>query len=340
MTFVTIGIKALNEEAHIASAITSSLAAINELGAKCRGEVVLADSGSTDRTLEIARSFPGVRIVQLADLRQRCCGAGAQLAFQAASGTYFYLLDGDMVLERGFLAQGIAFLEAHPGYAGVAGRVQEGNTTGIEFELRQANAERKRAHDNSDHFHDTDRLDCGGLYRVAAINSLGYFADRNLHSYEEFELGARLIANGWRLVRNDVLAVTHYGHTIGGLRLMWRRLHTGYAGGIGEVVRGALGERHFATVMRHFSHIRYAAIVVAWWLALAACLAFGKLAVLGLLIAAPVIILSLRRGGLRRGLYSTASWNLLAIGLLTGVIRRRTDPRVPLAMIDITGHPQ
>src|SRR6218665_3277207 len=83
---LTIGIKALNEEQHIAMAIESALAAAAPLG----GEVGLADSGSTDRTLEIARGYP-VRIVQLGNLAERCCGAGAQLAFQSAQGEFFYL---------------------------------------------------------------------------------------------------------------------------------------------------------------------------------------------------------------------------------------------------------
>lgn len=113
---LTIGIKALNEEEHIAAAIASALAAVARVG----GDVVLADSGSTDRTLEIARTFP-IRIVQLANLDERCCGAGAQLAFQHATGEFFYLLDGDMELDPAFIDAGIAFLRDHPGHAGVGG---------------------------------------------------------------------------------------------------------------------------------------------------------------------------------------------------------------------------
>ena len=77
---VTVGIKALNEEARIGAALSSAVAAVQPVG----GEVVLADSGSTDRTLEIAAGFP-VRVVQLENSAERCCGAGAQLAFQHAS---------------------------------------------------------------------------------------------------------------------------------------------------------------------------------------------------------------------------------------------------------------
>ena len=128
---ISVGIKALNEERHIEAAIVSALAAIEGLD----GEVILADSGSTDRTIEIARAFP-IRIVQFADSAGRCCGAGAQLAYQHAQGEYFYILDGDMVLDPGFLRAGIAYLEAHPGAAAVGGIVREMNTEAAEFEIR------------------------------------------------------------------------------------------------------------------------------------------------------------------------------------------------------------
>jgi glycosyltransferase involved in cell wall biosynthesis len=75
---VAIGIKALNEEANIAACLESALAGVRPFA----GHVVLADSGSHDRTVAIARDYPDVRVVQLANPEQRCCGAGAQLAYQ------------------------------------------------------------------------------------------------------------------------------------------------------------------------------------------------------------------------------------------------------------------
>ncbi|HEY0885382.1 MAG TPA: glycosyltransferase, partial [Ramlibacter sp.] len=68
---VSIIIKAFNEEKNICAAIESSLAAAAEVG----GEVILADSNSTDRTVELASRYP-IRIVQLVHSHERCCGAG------------------------------------------------------------------------------------------------------------------------------------------------------------------------------------------------------------------------------------------------------------------------
>lgn len=324
---LTIGIKALNEERHIASALASAVEAARAFG----GEVVLADSGSTDRTIAIAQTYP-VRIVQLADPSQRSCGAGAQLAFQHAEGEFFYLLDGDMVLDPDFLPAAIAYLEANPDIAAVGGRVREMNVSGQDFEIRVALAQ------STDHWRPglVDRLDCGGLYRTAPVREMGYFADRNLHAFEEFELAARLQARGWKLARIDRPAVDHFGHTMDGYALLWRRLRSGYSGAPGEVLRGALGEQHLSIVLRRLSHIRYGLAVMVWWVLILAALLVpiawpARLGAVAALVLLPLAALSVRRGSLRLGIYSLAAWNVSALGLLGGFARARKAPGDPLA---------
>ncbi|MBD8066795.1 glycosyltransferase [Devosia sp. PTR5] len=329
---VTIGIKALNEARHIQASIESALAAVEPYG----GDVVLADSGSTDGTIEIARRYP-VRIVQLADPAQRSCGAGAQMAFQASHDSdYFYLLDGDMVLDPAFLAAGLRYLEQNPRVAGVGGHVMEMNTAGEGFQIRA----RTVRTDPNWLPGIVNRLDCGGLYRTQAIEELGYFADRNLHAFEEFELGARLQSRGWQLARIDHPAVEHYGHQMGGYSLLWRRMKSGYAGAPGEVLRGALGQRHQSIVLRRMSHIRNGAAVLAWWLAILIVLFLPipvgfRLALALALLLAPLLFLSWRRGGFRLGLYSLAAWNVSAWGLLSGFFRTRARPADPLQLREL-----
>ncbi|MBA4808818.1 MAG: glycosyltransferase [Brevundimonas sp.] len=324
---ITVGVKALNEERHIAAALTSALAAVEPFG----GEVVLADSGSTDRTLDIAAGFP-VRVVQLANTAERCCGAGAQLAFQHAQGDYFYLLDGDMVLDPDFLRAGVAFLDQNPRVAAVGGRVREMNTEAHEFQIRATTVARDRNWLPGV----VDRLDCGGLYRTEAVRQVGWFADRNLHAFEEFELAARLRARGWTLARIDHPAVDHYGHQMDGYRLLWKRLKSGYSGAPGEVLRGALARAHMPIVLKRLSHVRVGLVVGGWWLLLLACLVTGRwLVLLGLLIA-PLAFLTFRRRSLRLGLYSLTAWNVSALGLVLGLLRPRVAPERPLAARDMT----
>lgn len=323
---VSIGIKALNEERHIGAALASAVAAVQPFG----GEVILADSGSTDRTVDIARQYP-VHIVQLANPSERSCGAGAQLAFQFAQGDYFYLLDGDMVIDPDFLSAGIAYLETHPDVAAVGGRVREMVTDGQEFQIRA----RSVAQNSNWQPGIVDRLDCGGLYRTEAIRDAGYFADRNLHAFEEFELAARLRARGWKLARINAPAVEHYGHSLDSYKLLWRRIASGYAGASGEVLRGALGQRHLPVVLRRFGHLRNGLAVMIWWLMLPISLLLplplaARAGLFLLLLLAPVAVLSIRRGSFKLGLYSLTAWNVSTLGLFTGFFRKRTPPRDPL----------
>ena len=131
MILVSVIIKALNEERHIAAAIESALAAVEGIHA----EVIIADSASTDRTVEISSRYP-VKIVQLARPDERGCGVGPQLGYQHGSGSYICLMDGDMVLDAGFIKRGLDFLSRNPSVAGVGGLIVEKNVTNLEFRRR------------------------------------------------------------------------------------------------------------------------------------------------------------------------------------------------------------
>jgi glycosyltransferase involved in cell wall biosynthesis len=330
---VTVGIKALNEERHIEAAILSALEAVKPFG----GEVVLADSCSSDRTIEIARRYP-VRIVQLANAGDRCCGAGAQLAFQAAKGEFFYLMDGDMVLSPDFLAPAIEFLTSHPEFAAVGGRVVEKHTASQEFMIRANTV----ASNKSWLAGEVDRLDCGGLYRTSSVEAVGYFADRNLHAFEEFELAARLQSRGMKLARIDVHAVDHFGHQMNGYKLLRRRMRTGYSGAPGEVLKGAIGKMHLPIVLRRLGHIRNGAAVACWWGLELLTLALGTfvsplwLFASLLLVALPLAFLIYRRRSVQLGIYSLVAWNVSALGLIMGFLRPRQPPATPLRFVDIT----
>ncbi|HKX78260.1 MAG TPA: glycosyltransferase [Novosphingobium sp.] len=328
---VTIAIKALNEETAIRTALESAIAAAGSLG----GKVVLADSISTDRTLTIARSMTA-RIVQLADPADRGCGAGAQLGYQAVDTPFFYLMDGDMALLPKFLPSALKWLEAHPDYAGVGGQVIERVVENEEFRIRAA------AMEHEDHRREgpVDRLDGGGLYRTEAIRALGYFCDRNLASFEEFELAARLHARGWKLGRVVLPAVEHSGHRGNGYRLMWERLRSGQLSGVGQVLRSAWGKPHMGFVLRRLTQVRSVAATACWWVAIVVAVLtaprYPALPLLAFLLPAPVAALSWRRRSVRLGLYSFCYWNMAALGTILGLFQRRLPPELPLASVEIS----
>lgn len=321
---LSVIIKTLNEQANIERAIRSALDAVAAVGS---GEVIVADSKSTDRTCEIAAQFP-VRIVQLSHAEDRCCGVGAQLGYAVAQGEYLYILDGDMTFEPGFVEAAIAALEQDSGLAGVGGQVREMNLDNEEFVNR---AQRRLAHFEPG---PVDRLDMGGLYRRSALAQVGYFTNQNLHAYEEFELAARLASAGWRLCRLDHPGICHYGHTETSYRLLAKRWTSRYAWGCGELLRQSLGKPHLSFVLTRLHVYRLYFAVLAWCFAaatlvlLAAVNGTPLLALAGLgMLALPVLLMSLRRKSLARGLYAVSAWGVFSAGLLAGLLAKpRREP--------------
>lgn len=323
---LSIVIKAYNEEAKIARALESALAAAAEI-APMRLEVVLADSCSQDRTVEIARRYP-VRIVQFEDPAMRSCGAGVQLGYAAARGEWVYLMDGDMSLVPGFLPAALASLQADAGLAGVGGAVvDERIANGVDL-LRVRN--RTGVQDGEHPW-----LEGGGLYRRAAIDSAGgYAADINLKGYEEAELGLRLGAAGWRLLRLAREAVRHVGHDADTITLLRRHWSSGRAFSAGVMLRQALGRPWLARAL--YLH-RHPLALGLWWLVLPCLAALGMVA-LGLWLAAGlavVLLLVLVKRSPRHAGISLLSWHYALAAIARGWFEPRRDPRLPLAAREI-----
>jgi len=318
---VSIVIKALNEERHIAAAIESAIAALDGM----RGEIILADSASTDRTVEIAANYP-VKIVSLASIADRSCGAGVQLGYQYSAGDYVCLIDGDMRLHKQFLPAAIAFLKDHPEFAGVGGMIVERETGNFEYVKRASTMDFDRLAG------EVNRLDGGGVYRRAAVEAAGYMGDRNLHGREELDLGVRLRALGWRLARIAVPAIDHHGHAGNPYALLRRRWATGFAFSTGEALRATFARDSFRLALRKLRWDLFLfAAVHLWWLCLiaapfvagsfvAAAIAVAMLALL------PFAAMAVRCRSAGMGLYSVTAWNVYAAGLWPGLLRRRVDP--------------
>jgi glycosyltransferase involved in cell wall biosynthesis len=318
---VSVIIKALNEEERIAATIESALRAVAAVG----GEVVLADSCSSDRTVELAMKYP-VRIVQLAHPNERRCGVGPQLGYQHSNGEFIYIVDGDMQMLEGFLEEALDVLARQPDVAGVGGRVVELNTESLEYVARE---ERVAAHRQAGI---VDRLDGGGLYRRSAIEAAGYFSDRNLHSYEEFDLGVRLRSLGWKLWRIPRGAVNHFGHDAPPYRLLMRRWRTHYVCGLGELIRAAAGQPRFSMVLTGLTELRLYLAVLAWWAVLVSLPLWpltvaSRLTIFFVILTLPLLVMTWRKRSFKKALYAVVSWCFQSAGLVRGLLHRPLSPR-------------
>lgn len=323
---LTVIVKAWNEERHIEACLRSVLREIAQL----HGEVILADSVSTDRTVEIARQFD-VQIVQLACPGDRSCGAALQLGYQFSRGRYIYVLDADMTLAPGFLHRAIDYLDAHPGVAGVGGRI-------IDLQLNNA-ADKKRAALFAALRQEqvVASLGGGGMYRRSAIEAVGYLAHRWLPACEEAELGARLASAGWSLVRLADAAVMHCGHDETSLQMLRRLWRNGRMHAYGMFLRSALGRPWLGAAVKS---CWFVFIAPALCLAALAIAAFGAGRGLDFVLAwsaaqlaiwsAVIAALVWRKRNLAEALLAFLAWHWFAIAAAGGMFRPVRDPLISI----------
>ena len=330
---VSVIINSFNQEKTIAAAIESGLAAASEVG----GEVILADSHSTDRTVEIASEYP-IRIVQLVNAAERSRGVAPQLGYQHSRGDYLYILDGGMQMIPGFLPRALAFLAQHPEAAGVGGRLlQPHSGSAQDRELPRNRVQRSPGH--------VEQLDGGGLYRRRAIEESGYLSDRNLHSREEFDLAVRLRSLGWKLWRIPVDVATFAESDAARDELLRSRWRSASVCGLGELLRAAAGHPRLRLVLRGSRELRFYLGVLAWWCVLLSVpfwpvAAAGRIAGFAALAAAPWLLMLWRTRSPARATYQVASSCLNTAGLVRGLLRPQRPPRDAIASRVLQEPPQ
>ena len=312
---LSIIIKTLNEEKNIGRCIEAILSDLHDI----KVEVIVADSGSGDRTVAIAANYP-VTIVKLADPTERSCGIGPQLGFQHSCGNYILILDADMVLHATFVRSALARMKTDGRCGGIGGQLVECSGSGYEYDLRRSICNEREEK--------VEWLDGGGLYRREAILSIGYLSNRNLHAYEEKELGLRLRYAGWHMYRITEVAVDHYGHAIDSVMLLRRRWSSGYADACGESIRACFNKPYLRDmVVVHKTLVACLFLQLIFLASLAALPWFiAPLLLVSLLIIFGTLVQVVRKNGLRAAAYSLLYTNVFALGLARGILKPQRDP--------------
>lgn len=331
---LSIIIKALNEEQNIAACIESAIAAVAGMDA----EVIVVDSLSTDRTVEIARRYP-VRIVQFVHRSECNCGAAVQLGYQFARGEYVYVLDGDMVLQADFIRSALTMLESAPHLAGVGGKLLDTRVTSPYDYRRLARAAALTQPVA------VAELGGGGLYRRHAIRDVDYLGHRWLPAFEEVELGMRLRSAGWGLLRLPQVAVFHTGHAETGWRMLGRLWRNRRAHATGMLLRAALGKKWWWRALRKQKHIFVPA--AGHFGSLGVAVVVGPIYGYGIAFAAaevafwgPVIAgLTVKKGSLYLAAFSIVASHYFFCAAIVGCWKGLADPRLPIAARELTLSP-
>jgi glycosyltransferase involved in cell wall biosynthesis len=119
--FISVIIPALNEEAMIGE----SLAALAQAAEANRVEVIVVDNGSSDRTIEVARSFSGRLNVIVTQRTGVYVAALRNVGAQMAHGEILAFLDADCVVPSDWLVNARSALSRQSGIIGGYIRIPE-----------------------------------------------------------------------------------------------------------------------------------------------------------------------------------------------------------------------
>ena len=175
-------------------------------------ELIYVDSHSSDGSVAAAQRA-GAKVLSLGDAPP-CAAAGRNIGWRAARGALVLFLDGDTLLEPGFVRQALCTLQAQPEVVAVWGHRRELDP-GQSIYTRVLDLDWVFAPGRVDYF--------GGdvLVRRQALADAGGFDDR-LVAGEEPELCRRLRARGGHIEHLDT-PMTRHDLAVPTLRAWWLR---------------------------------------------------------------------------------------------------------------------
>lgn len=113
---ISFSVPAYNEEATIAKCLEAILGEVERSGAAA--EIVVVNNASTDRTKEIASSFPTVRVV---DEEKKGLVYARAAGHAATSGELVANIDSDTMLTEGWLAKVLSEFDRDPNLVALSG---------------------------------------------------------------------------------------------------------------------------------------------------------------------------------------------------------------------------
>lgn len=175
-------------------------------------EIIVVDNGSTDRSLEIIRSYDGVHVVELA---KNTYIFGLNDGVAASSGEYVVFLNNDIVVEEGFTSGLVAGFDT-PDIFAVCPRILDRH--GGEQGARTGGYWHSGLLFYASLSHCDSPTDCffavGGqsMFRRSMLNEIGSIDPLFWPMYhEDIELSYRAWKRGWRIRYTPAARVHHLG---------------------------------------------------------------------------------------------------------------------------------
>jgi glycosyltransferase involved in cell wall biosynthesis len=310
---------ARNEEAVIGSCLKSVVDAFAHLSY----ELIVVDSASTDRTVEIARDF-GARIVRLPATAPLRPSVGRHVGLEFSCGQWILFLDGDMVLDAKWVEEAILLFQEEPTLAGVAGEMEH------IFPSDSDGQTGRKQHYSKRDYEQPRQLNGSAAYRRDALQRAGGF-NPFLYSWEEAELAARLRKAGYSLRRLPIPMTLHFPkNPRESTPELFRRMRRGYFIGLGQFVRHSLKynlptRKWLLPLFRRY--IEFFGLIVIGILAATASSITGQwLPISGWAVVMILIfsLFALRSGSIRKPGHYFLRWTLASPSVIWGFLKSPT----------------
>jgi glycosyltransferase involved in cell wall biosynthesis len=226
-----------NQEWNIARLIGSVLKCVPCVISR---EIVLIDSASTDRTVDIACAYP-ISILRLKPEQPLTPSAGRWVGYKYSTGDHILFLDGDMELCNGWLERALSVMQTMPNVAVVSGpwitlpkTNQRDDTSCVEFARDEENG------------YSIEGANIGGaaLYRRSVLRQVGPF-NPYLYSDEEPELSIRIRHAGYNILSLNHPIAYHYSDPSEAISTLIQRWRRNLWLGMGQSIRYHLGDELF-----------------------------------------------------------------------------------------------
>jgi hypothetical protein len=275
--------------------------------------LVLAAPGEGDALPPLSERWT---VVRAGGGRALTPGAARNLGLSKCDVPWVLFVDADVEVDEAWLTRALVEADAADrSLGGLWGRLEEWFVDGA--------TERPGVRDMyrvGDADHDCEYLATLALYQTDALHDVGAYEPR-LNSEEDFELGLRLRAAGYRLRSLAPRAARHWSGPRPSFSELGRRWRTGLCFGQGQVLRLYLGRAGLGAHVRRQAH--YFATLALWLAAPVALVLAGPrgLALWALAVLALLALMSLRKRSARLALHSLLTWTVNAAGMVVGFVR-------------------
>jgi glycosyltransferase involved in cell wall biosynthesis len=328
MVELSIVLISKNQEWNIARLIESVLTHTNGF----RTEVILVDSASADRTVDIARSYP-ITILRLSADQRLTPSAGRYIGSKYAKGALLLFLDGDMELAQSWVQSAGEVLQANSKAAAVTGHVLD-----VSPSRHEMGVSAERIYTGTV----TEASRTGGavMIRRSVMQQVGSF-NPYLFSEEEPELCLRIRHAGYRILHIDRPIAWHHSPPSEALTTLLGRWRRRLYLGTGQVLRYHFGTPLFWPYLRERGYglapgIGVVAILatLSWgltagrWLPLMSC---------SLAFAAFCVADAYRKGSAYLTMASLLKRCLILDGTVRGFLMKPSHPSTYSGQFDVVG---